>query len=92
MAASHLGPLSLMLAAFAAAGLCAGTALAATAQTPMPKPRPHLHISRKAMRDVPLPHRRPQAAGKAAAAYAQATVGMRGALLSSRAAHKVDHK
>jgi len=77
-----------MLAAFAAAGLCAGTALAATAQTPMPKPRPHLHISRKAMRDVPLPHRRPQAAGKAAAAYAQATVGMRGALLSSRAAFK----
>jgi soluble lytic murein transglycosylase len=91
MAATHQNPLGLLLAGFAAAGLCAGAALAAPAQPPLPKARPHLHDARKAsrqLRDVPLPHRRPSTARNATATYAQATVGLRNSLASSRAVFK----
>lgn len=82
--------------ALAAAGLvCAGGALApaiaAPQKTLLPPPRPAIHNAARAappLRAVPLPRARPRSAGKGTAAFAQANVGLRGALFASRATFK----
>ncbi len=76
----------------AVAALSAGTALAAPKKVPMPQTRPPSHAgARMALplaRNVPLPPKRPLRPQAAMSAYAQANVGLRGALFASRATFK----
>ena len=96
MAATNRSLLGWTLVGFAAAVLCAGTALAAPKNAPknkkpLPQARPALHEARKvapALTDVPLPRQRPRSASKATAAYAQVNAGLHGALFASRAKFK----
>ncbi len=78
--------------AFAAAGaLCAHAAMAAPKKVPVPLPRPVAHAAKRAAtpvaRNVPLPRKRPLAAA-GLLAYAQANVGLRGAMFEARAVFK----
>jgi soluble lytic murein transglycosylase len=78
----------------AAALLWTGPAPAAphaAKKPPLPRSRPALPAVRQSVplpRTVPLPPARPRVAGKALSAYAQANVGLRGALFASRATFK----
>jgi peptidoglycan lytic transglycosylase len=85
-----------MALAFAAAGALAADAAVAKPKKPaVPQLRPAIHDAKhgvkrpvaRIVRNVPLPHKRPAAAA-GLAAYAQANVGLRGALFASRAMFK----
>ena len=72
------------------AGIWAGWALAAPEAVPVPRPRPAmaaLPSGPPAPHPVPLPRKRPRAAA-ISTAYAQAAVGLRGALFASHATFK----
>ena len=64
-----------------------GTAWAGPKTPPLPPVRPALHAAAKPglLRPVPLPRRRPQAAGSGLSAYAQAGAGLHGALFTAQA-------
>ncbi len=73
------------------AGICAGWALAAPETVPMPRPRPAMAAALPKMPPVPavpLPRKRPRSVAVATSAYAQAAVGLRGSLFTSRATFK----
>ncbi|MGH6682999.1 MAG: transglycosylase SLT domain-containing protein [Pseudolabrys sp.] len=80
--------MTLSLALAAAGALGAQTAMAASKKVPLPRPRPAIHATKAqapaVARNVPLPARRtpPPAA---VSAFAQANVGLHGALFESRA-------
>ena len=79
------------LALAAAGAMCAQTAVAAPKKVPLPHPRPATHAAKgpatPVARNVPLPRKRPlPAAGLSA--FAQANVGLRGALFETRAVFK----
>ena len=89
--------LAMGLALTAAGALTFETALAAHAarkKVPLPRPRPAIHAAKEtakpAVRKVELPPKRPAADGKngGISAFAQANVGLRGALFASRATFK----
>ena len=84
-------PVGLTLAFVGACAVCAGAAIAEPQKLPKPRPRPATHsapavATPAALIDahaVPLPRKRPSPGG-ATAAFAQANVGLRGALLATR--------
>ncbi len=83
--------LTLSVALIAAGAFGVPTSIAASQKVPLPRPRPDIHASKDAAvpiaRHVPLPVKRtPSAAG--ASAFAQANVGLHGALFESRAMFK----
>jgi soluble lytic murein transglycosylase len=84
--------LSLCLALSVAGALGAGTALAAPKKVPVPQTRPPSHagagVTLPLARNVPLPPKRPLRPQAAMSAFAQANVGLRGALFASRATFK----
>jgi soluble lytic murein transglycosylase len=90
--------LALALAAVGALGVQAfgaQSAVAALKKVPIPHPRPAIHAGKepgkqsasRLVRNIPLPPKRPTAAA-ALSSYAQANVGLRGALFESRALFK----
>jgi soluble lytic murein transglycosylase len=90
---SHCRGLGLTLSAalIAAGAFGVPTSMAASQKVPLPRPRPLIHAGKDAAgpiaRHVPLPVKRtPPAAG--ASAFAQANVGLHGALFESRAIFK----
>ncbi len=84
--------LSLCLALSVAGALGAGPALAASKKVPMPHTRPiaqaRTGVAPPSAREVPLPRQRPPRPEAAMSAFAQANVGLRGALFASRATFK----
>jgi soluble lytic murein transglycosylase len=78
----------LFLAVIAACALCADAALPATKKIPLPRPRPALPVAKQTVAPVrqaaPLPQTQPQANGSGLTAFAQANVGLHGALLENR--------
>ncbi len=84
--------LGLWLTLSAVGALSVGTALAAPKKVPMPQTRPQSQaragVTLPLARNVPLPPKRPLRPQAAMSAYAQANVGLRGALFASRAAFK----
>jgi soluble lytic murein transglycosylase len=79
----------LFLAVIAVCGLCADVALPAAQKVPLPRPRPAVAVAKQPVapkrQASPLPQTRPQANGSGLTAFAQATVGLHGALFESRA-------
>jgi len=75
----------------AAGAICAHTAVAGARKVPVPQPRPAVHAARAATtpiaRNVPLPRKRPAAAA-GLSAFAQANVGLRGAMFEARSMFK----
>ncbi len=91
MDATNRHLLGLFPALAAAAGLCADAALAAPQKVPLPRPRPAIHgpagpTAPPVARNLPLPTKRPPEGGLSA--FAQANVGLRGALFATRATFK----
>jgi soluble lytic murein transglycosylase len=87
--------LGLCLALSAASVLAAGPALASPKHKtiPVPQARPAAHPGAKAarlpvVRNLPLPRKRPQNGQTGMSAFAQANVGLHGALFASRATFK----
>ncbi len=87
--------LGFCLALSVASALAAAPALASPkhTQVPVPQARPAAHASAKgvrlpAARDLPLPRKRPQDGRVGMSAFAQANVGLHGALFASRATFK----
>ena len=82
----------LFLAVITACGLCAEAALPAAQNVPLPRPRPALPVAKQAViptrQATPLPQTRPQANSNGLTAFAQANVGLHGALFESRAEFK----
>ena len=82
----------LFLAVIAACGLCADAALPAAQKVPLPRPRPAAAATKQTLAPVrqaaPLPQTRPQPNGSGLTAFAQANVGLHGALFESRAEFK----
>jgi soluble lytic murein transglycosylase len=86
-------PVGLTLAFAGAGAVCATATLASPQKVPMPRARPAIHSSAFAVptpaslvatHAVPLPRKRPSPS-TATASFAQANVGLRGALLATRA-------
>ncbi len=81
----------IVLALAAAGALCAQTAVAAPKKVPLPRPRPAIHAAaqptKPITRNIPLPQKRRRAAA-GLSAFAQANVGLRGALFATRAVFK----
>lgn len=93
MGARHRVTPAWVLALMATATVAAGPVLAAT--NPLPRPRPGATAAAPpasaladAAQSVPLPRKRPPSASAGSKAYAQAIVGLRGALFVSRATIK----
>jgi peptidoglycan lytic transglycosylase len=84
--------LGLALALAATASLCADAAMARIKKAPTPHRRPAAHAAAPpemaVIRHVPLPRKRPRVAGAGLSAFAQANVGLHGALFASRATFK----
>jgi len=82
----------LFLAVIATCGLCAEAALPAGQKVPLPRPRPAAAATKQTLAPVrqaaPLPQTRPQSNGSGLTAFAQANVGLHGALFESRAEFK----
>ncbi len=76
----------------AASALCAETVLALPQQVPLPRPRPAIPGGKQAAvpapRIAPLPQKRPATEPKALSSFAQANVGLHGAIFESRATFK----
>src|SRR4029078_12896425 len=83
---------SLFLAVIASCGLFADASLPAAQKVPLPRPRPAVAVTKQpavpARQTAPLPQTRPQANGGGLGAFAQANVGLHGALLESRTEFK----
>lgn len=81
--------LGAVLALAAACGLCVDTALADPHKVPLPRPRPSIQSTKQAaapaVRAAPLPQNRPVPKNTALSSYAQANVGLHGALFETRA-------
>jgi soluble lytic murein transglycosylase len=77
-----------VLALAAVGALCAQAAMAETKKVPHPQPRPPIHAAKHpaapVARNVPLPRKRPSP-DPGLSAFAQANIGLRGALFASRA-------
>ncbi len=77
------------LASAAALALCAEAVLALPQQVPLPRPRPAIPGAKQAAtpaaRIAPLPQPRPATVPKALSSFAQANVGLHGAIFESRA-------
>jgi soluble lytic murein transglycosylase len=71
---------------------CAETVLALPQQVPLPRPRPAIPSGKQAAvpapRIAPLPQKRPATEPKALSSFAQANVGLHGAIFESRATFK----
>src|SRR5512147_3124036 len=82
----------LFLAVIAACGLCADATWPAAQKVPLPRPRPAAAATKQTLAPVrqaaPLPQARPQPTGNGLSAFAQANVGLHGALFESRAEFK----
>jgi soluble lytic murein transglycosylase len=80
------------LALAAASALGAETVMALPQQVPLPRPRPAIPGGKQAAipaaRIAPLPQKRPAAEPKALSSFAQANVGLHGAMFESRATFK----
>lgn len=79
------------MAIAAICGLSAEAALPAPEKVPLPRPRPMQagkYTAPPMRQSAPLPQKRPQADGGGHSAFAQASVGLRGALFESRAEFK----
>src|SRR5262245_3642275 len=101
MSATKRSRVSTSLALAASCGLCA-EAISATAQkVPLPRPRPAINTAKPStppaptqtsaapqQRGVPLPHTRPSDNKGGFSSYAQANVGLRGAVFETRAFFK----
>ena len=100
MTATKQSRLSIYLALAASCGLCA-EAFSATAQkVPLPRPRPAVTTAKQPtpaavaassspqQSSAPLSQKRPPAKGPALSSYAQANVGLRGAIFETRAVFK----
>jgi soluble lytic murein transglycosylase len=77
------------LVAICAAG--GGVTVAAGSKMPLPRPKPailHSGQAERMGRNIPLPDNRPHSGRRGVDAYAQAPVGLRGALFASRATFK----
>jgi peptidoglycan lytic transglycosylase len=90
MDAIKRNPLGLALVLATAGTLCVDSAMAAAKKVPMPRPRPAIRTAVPspavaATRNVPMPANRPTTAGSGRSAYAQANVGMHGALFAGHA-------
>ena len=82
----------------ASCGLCAESYSATAQKVPLPRPRPPLNTAKPAtttsattaqtQASAPLPQMRPAANGAGMSSYAQANVGLRGALFETRAHFK----
>jgi soluble lytic murein transglycosylase len=76
----------------AASVFCAETVLALPQQVPLPRPRPAIPSGKQAAvpapRIAPLPQKRPATEPKALSSFAQANVGLHGAIFESRATFK----
>ena len=97
MTATNRSRLSIFLALATSCGLCA-EALSATAQkVPLPRPRPVIDTARQTtgaapaepsasiqQKSAPLPQKRPAEKTPGGSSYAQANVGMRGAIFETR--------
>src|SRR5262245_17713487 len=88
MDATGLSRSGLFLAVIAVCALCADAALPATQKIPLPRPRPAVPVAKQnavPMRQAaPAPQTRPQADGNGLTAFAQANVGLHGALIENR--------
>src|SRR4249920_20513 len=82
----------LFLAGIATCGLCAEAAPPAGQKVPLPRPRPAAAATKQTLAPVrqaaPLPQTRPQPNGGGLTSFAQANVGLHGALFESRAEFK----
>jgi soluble lytic murein transglycosylase len=82
----------IFLALTALCGLCAEAALPAPQKVPLPRPRPTIQANKQAVAPVrqttPLPQQRPPSDSGGLSAFAQANVGLHGALFESRAEFK----
>jgi soluble lytic murein transglycosylase len=92
MDATRCSRWGLFLALTAISALCAEVALPASQKVPLPRPRPPVPGGKQAATPVrpaaPLPQKRAQNDSGAFSAYAQANVGLHGALFESRAEFK----
>ncbi|MFZ1182909.1 MAG: lytic transglycosylase domain-containing protein, partial [Pseudolabrys sp.] len=73
--------MSILLALAASCGLCAESYSGTAQKVPLPRPRPPLNAGKLA----PVPAPQPAANGTGMSSYAQANVGLRGALFETRA-------
>jgi peptidoglycan lytic transglycosylase len=81
--------LATCLALTAICGVCAETASGSVQKVPLPQPRPPIQGSKPATASaLPIPRKRPLAETPATSAFAQANVGLHGALFESRAEFK----
>jgi peptidoglycan lytic transglycosylase len=97
MKATSRSRMGLYLALAATCGLTAEAFSATAGKVPLPRPRPHINTAKQAAalataaqlppQIAPLPRRRPPA-DSPALAYAQANVGLHGAIFESRATFK----
>ncbi|MGB7277909.1 MAG: hypothetical protein WBD15_09220, partial [Pseudolabrys sp.] len=80
------------MAVIAACGLCADAALPAAQKVPLPRPRPAAAATKQTLAPIreaaPLPQTGLQPNGRGLKAFAQANVGLHGALFESRADFK----
>jgi soluble lytic murein transglycosylase len=103
MDAARWNRLGIALAIAAAGAMGAQTVMAAPKKVPLPRARPAIHVAhplagpktakaaepvKPAARNVQLPPKRPAAGNAGLSAFAQANVGLRGALFASRATFK----
>ncbi len=103
MDAARWNRLGIALAIAAAGALGAQSVMAAPKKVPLPRARPTIHAAHPlaspktakaagpvetAARNVQLPRKRPAAGNAGLSAFAQANVGLRGALFASRATFK----
>jgi soluble lytic murein transglycosylase len=92
MVATDFSRSGLFWVMIAACALCAEAALPATQKIPLPRPRLAMAAAKQTVVPVrqaaPLPQARPQANGSGLTAFAQANVGLHGALFESRAEFK----
>jgi len=98
MKATSRSRLGMYLTLTAVCALSAEAGSAATQKVPLPRPRPAIHLGKQASAPVtpapttaPLPQKRPSATSKNGAglsAFAQANVGLRGAVFETRAFFK----
>src|SRR6185437_4845459 len=89
MNATDRSRLAICLALTAICGVCAEAASGSVQKVPLPRPRPPVHGGKPATASVtPIPQKRPPATTPATSAFAQANVGLHGALFESRAEFK----
>jgi peptidoglycan lytic transglycosylase len=99
MTATNRSRLGIYLTLIATFGLGAEAALAATQKVPLPRPRPATNTAKQVpapiaataqlpSKTAPLPQKRPPANSAGLSSFAQANVGLRGAMFETRAFFK----